>query len=206
MIEKKASKKSTIHTTISSKAVDIFKKYLSKKKGNNENLYSSRAEIIEHALELLDKYHNPENQDKINLWKLFREDLDMVAVGKTTFLAYISKDNKKVFRENIAIEILEWYKKKNLFEMSLEEILNALKDIWIAANYFNKIEIEKGDKGSYQMYFYHNLRSKKYGKFWGEYFTEFLRTHKKCTTEKFIRNESFILNIKIRNDKIVKNH
>ena len=120
----------------------------------------------------------------------------MVAVGKTTFLAYISGDNKRAFKENIAVEIVEWYKKKNISEMTLVEVLHALKDIWIAANYFTNVEIEVGSKGSYQMYVYHNLRNKKYGEYWGQYFTEFLCNQKNCETELFVRNESFILRIK----------
>lgn len=145
---------------------------------------------------MLDKYYNPESQDSFDIWKLFRGDLDMVAVGKTTFMSYISGDTKRAFKENIAVEIIEWYKKKNIAEMSLEEVLHTLKDVWTAANYFTNVEIEVGNKGSYQMYVYHNLRNKKYGEYWGQYFTELLCHQKNCETELFIRNESFILRIK----------
>ena len=189
-------RKPTIHTTISEKAKNLLEKYLTFKDKNGVRIYNSKSEILEHALELLDRYYSPESKEIPDLWVAFREELDMVVVGKTTFLAYISGDYKRAFKENIAVEIIEWYKKKNMVDMSLYEILHAIKDIWTTANYFSKIEIEQGSKGTFQIYFYHNLRSKHYGEFWSKYFTELLCHQKNCKTESFIRNESFILNIK----------
>jgi len=194
----KNPKKSTIHTTISEKAVKIFNKYLNYKNNKGELIYKSKSDILEHALNLLDKYYDPEIKDVYGLWDSFRKDLDMVAVGKTTFLAYISGDVEKAFKENIAIEVIEWYKKKTIDDMELIEILNAIKEIWIAANYFTKVEIEKKDN-ELKVYFYHNFRSKLYGEFWSKYFTEFLKNRKKCEIKSLIRNESFILNIKEMN-------
>ncbi len=148
---KKSKSKSTIHTTISEKTINILNKYLSIKDENDEILYNSKAEIIEHALDLLDKHYNPELQNNLNLWKRFRNELDMVAVGKTTFMSYISGDYKRALKENIAVEVIEWYKRRNISELTLEEIIFALKDIWIAGNYFNKVEVEIGNKGSHQV-------------------------------------------------------
>ena len=193
MSKRPSKRKTTLHTTLSEKALHLLEKYLSPALKNNEITYNSRAEIIEHALELLDKYYNPELEDRIMLWRACREALDMVAVGKTTFLAYISGDTTRAFKENIAIEIIEWYKKKKLSDLTLEEVLRAIKEIWIAANYFTNVEIEIGSQGNYQVQFYHNLRNQRYGEFWGQYFAEFLRNHKQCKTEVFLRNESFLL-------------
>lgn len=129
----------------------------------------------------------------------FREELDMVSVGKTTYLAYISGNVKAAYHQNVAIDILEWYHGKPISEMSLEEVLEALKALWLAGNYFNKINLELGAEGTYLIFFYHNLRNKQYGEFWGGYFSELLSTHKSCKTEIFVREESFIL-------KIAQNH
>ncbi|MHA1264769.1 MAG: hypothetical protein ACTSRS_05985 [Candidatus Helarchaeota archaeon] len=195
-IRRKSSKKSTIHTTISKEALEILEYYLNKfTNEKKEKIYESKSAIIEHALILLHKFHNPEQNDILSLWTLFRDELDMVAVGKTTFLSYISGDTGQAYKKNIAIEILEWYKKRPISELSLEELLNAIKDVWIAANYFTKVEIEKGSQGSYQMYFFHNLRNPRYGEFWSQYFTELLEKNKSCEIEYFIRYESFILRI-----------
>ena len=151
---KKKPPKPTIHTTISQKALNIFTKYLKLRNEEDESIYSSKANIIEEALELFDKHHDPEVDEAINTWKRFRQELNMVSVGKPTFLAYISGDYRRAFKENIAVEILEWYKKLNVDKMSMEEFLNALKDLWIAGNYFYKVDIEKLKGNGFKISFY----------------------------------------------------
>jgi hypothetical protein len=99
------------------------------------------------------------------------------------------------FVENIAFDILEWNKIKNIDDMSLMELLNSIKNVWLSANYFYKIDIELGSKRSIQMLFYHDFHSRKYGDFWGNYFSELLLHQKYRDVEIFAWNESLILRI-----------
>jgi hypothetical protein len=191
----KIAKKKSIHTTLSLRANDLLEKYKNYKDKNGDLVFSTKSQIIENALELLDKQFLPEKDDLASIWNRAKDELNMVLVGKTTFLSYISGDYKKAFKENVAIEIVEWYKGKFITEMDLLELLKALKTIWIAANYFYKIDIEQGSWGSYQMSFYHDFHNEHYSKFWGNYFQAFITHHKKCEIEIFSRTESLVLRI-----------
>ena len=191
----KKEKKLTIHTTISEKVNGILEKYADLKDSNNNKIYGTKSKVIERALELLDQYYYPEKSELQTIWNRARTELNMVLVGKRTYLSYISGDYKKAFRENIAIDIIEWYKNKNIVEMSLDELLDSIRNIWLSANYFFKIDIEVGSKGNYQMSFYHDFHSKRYSDFWGNYFSELLSHQKQCDVEIFARNESLILGI-----------
>ncbi|NHI94695.1 MAG: hypothetical protein EAX96_19545 [Candidatus Lokiarchaeota archaeon] len=218
-IEKETEKKEriVIHTTISAEARDILEKF-SKKRDEEKKLLTKRKiienalklfekvqdtdsyfesgkDIIDDALELYEKFQNPQKDEASNIWMRFRNELDMISVGKTTFLAYISGDYKRAFKENVAVDILEWYTGKTITELSLKEVLDGIKALWLAGNYFNNIVIEKSKEGIYVMFFYHNLRSKRYGEFWSEYFSEFLKEFKNCKIDYVIRNESFVLTI-----------
>ena len=202
----KKSTKKAIHTTISSEyfaKLENLKKDKKKTKSKiledaldlYEKYHESGQDAFEDAMELYEKFQHPEKDDVQNIWMRFRTELDMVSVGKTTFLAYISGDYSKAIKENVSVEILEWYLGKTIDKMSLEEVLNGIKDLWMAGNYFNQVDIVKNKEGAYMMSFHHDFRSKRYGEFWGEYFSELLRQHQKCRVEIFIRNESLVLNI-----------
>ncbi len=188
-------KKQTIHTTLSDKAINVLEKYQKLLDVNGIPIYPTKTNIIEEALELLDNHYNPSKNDLQTIWNRAKKELNMVLVGKKTFLAYISGDFKRAFQENIALEIVEWYQGKFINEMNLEDLLNAIKNVWLAANYFYKIDIEKGSKGSYQISFYHDFHSKEYSEYWGNYFSVLLQQHKKCEVEMFARNESLTLRI-----------
>lgn len=185
----------SIHTTVSKEAYILLEKYKDFKDKANNLTFKKKSQIIETALELLDNYYNPEKDKLQSIWNRAREDLNMVLVGKRTFLSYISGNYHKALEENIAIDIIEWYKGKRIHEMTLSELLEAIKCIWLAANYFYKIEIEVGSKGSYQVTFYHDFHSKEYSEYWGAYFSQLLSRQKKCETEIFARIESLILRI-----------
>lgn len=207
-----------IHTTISAEARDILEKF-SKKKGEDDKKLFTKRKIIENALKLFnkvqdydeyfesgedkmddaleffEKFQNPQKDEKSNLWIRYRNELDMVSVGKTTFLAYISGDYKKALKENVALDILEWYTGNTIDKLSLKEVLEGIKALWLAGNYFTKITIEKSKEGKYVMFFYHNLRSKKYGEYWSEYFSVLLEENKSSEVDYVVRNESFVLTI-----------
>ena len=188
-------KKKSIHTTLSHHANELLEKYKKFRDKNDKLLFPTKSQIIEKALELLDMHFYPEKDDMGSIWNRARDELNMIIVGKTTFLSYISGDYKKAFTENVAVEIVEWYKGKLITDMNLFELISSIKKIWLAANYFYNIEIERGSWGSYQMSFYHDFHSKRYSEFWGLYFQSFITHHKKSEIEIFIRPESFVLRI-----------
>jgi len=191
----KTSKK-TIHTTLSQESNEILDKYANLKDKNDEKIFGNKSKVLEKALEILDKSYNPQNKDDLQaIWDRARNELNMVLVGKKTYLAYLSGDYENALIENIAVDILEWYTRMSIEDMDLEEVLKAIKCVWLAANYFYKIEIETGSKGSYQMSFYHDFHSIKYSEFWGSYFARLLSEQKKCEVEIFPRNSSLILRI-----------
>ncbi|MBD3228715.1 MAG: hypothetical protein GF329_11070 [Candidatus Lokiarchaeota archaeon] len=187
--------KKNIHTTISNEKYNLLQEYSDLTDENDEKIFGTMSKVIEYGLELVDKKFHPEKNKLQEIWNRARDELNMVLVGKTTYLSYISGDPLLAHEKNIATEIIEWYKQKKIDELSVKETIEAIKDIWLAANYFFRIEINVGNKGSYQMTFHHDLHHKQYSEFWGTYFMSFLRFKKKCEVEIFARNESLILNI-----------
>src|SRR4030043_1337536 len=111
-----------LHTTISAECFEKIKT-LSKKHG-------SHSKTIEKAIDLLELHEGlviPENKQILDtdmIWGFMRSELNMVAVGKTTFLSYIDEIPEKAILNNSATEIIEWfYNYKKLTELSLEEVL-----------------------------------------------------------------------------------
>ncbi|MFX1257426.1 MAG: hypothetical protein ACFFAN_06190 [Promethearchaeota archaeon] len=193
--ENKKGKKLTIHTTISRNANKILEKYINFKDSNNKIIFGSKSKVIEKALELLDNHYYPVKADLIKVWCRARAELNMLLVGKTTFLSYIKGKKEEAYSKNVAIEVIEWYLGKRKDEMDLEDFLNGLKGMWHVANYFYNIELEKNEKGAFQMKFKHDL-TENYSSFWAEYFKMLLENQWNCSVEAFVRNESFYLIIK----------
>jgi hypothetical protein len=144
--------------------------------------YGSMARVIEEALTLLKIRDNDLNLinktelEPFQLWHLMRSDFNMMAVGRRTFLSYIETLPEEPKNENNALELVEWYYNKTITELSLYEILNAIRAIWIAGNYFRTIIIEPIDNPvpivslKFRMIFNHDFNERKYGQYWGEYF------------------------------------
>ncbi|MFX0081495.1 MAG: hypothetical protein ACFE94_07065 [Candidatus Hodarchaeota archaeon] len=141
------------------------------------------------------KSKEPHLEDQKRVWCRARDELNMLLVGKTTFLSYIKGKVKEAYTKNIAVETIEWYLGKRIESMTLQEFLGGLKGMWLVANYFYSIELEKNEKGTYQMRFNHEL-TKDYSIFWAEYFEKLLIDNWGCFIEAFIRNESFYLIIR----------
>ena len=191
MSEEETGKTTFVNTTDKRKR-RLFKD-LKDKDGNF--IFRKKSKVIEKAIELLENYYNPERDNLQAIWNRARNELNMILVGKTTFLSYISGDYQRALKKNISIDVIEWYKGKNIEEIQLEEVLESIINVWLAANYFFQIDIEIGSKGSYQMTFKHDFHSERYSQFWGEYFSILLQEEKKCDVEIFARTESLILRI-----------
>ena len=193
--KEKETEKVHIHTTISKQTKELIEKYAEYKDENGQKLFGNQSRVIEKASELLDNYYNPKENDVNTIWCRAREELNMVLVGKTTFLSYIKGKSKQAYTQKIAIEVIEWYLGKRIDEVDLEEFLQGLRGMWHVANYFHKIDLEKNEEGAFQMRFHHDL-TKKYSRFWAEYFETVLNNNWECSVDSFIRNESFYLIIK----------
>ena len=76
------------------------------------------------------------------------------------------------------------------------ELLEAIKDVWLASNYFTRINIEEKGEGAFQISFFHDYNSREYSDFWGKYFTMLFLKRKKYDVEYFTRISSLLLKIR----------
>ncbi len=187
MSEEKKKLKKSVHATISDESYNTICEY--------EQEFGSKSAVVDEALKAFKKLKKPHLASLREIWCRAR-DKNMLLVGKTTFLSYISGKTENVYKKNLAIESVEWYLGKRIEEMDLEEFLKGIKFIYHMANYFYQIELEKNDKGAFQMRFNHDL-NEIYSTFWAGYFETLLRENFSCQVESFIRNESFYLIIKM---------
>ena len=85
--------------------------------------------------------------DEYKLWHLMKYDFNMCAIGRTTFLSFIDKIPTEPQENNNCIDLVEWYyDNQPITKLRLYEILKAIKAIWIAGNYFWKIQIKNLDE------------------------------------------------------------
>ncbi len=187
MPDDKKSQKKSVHATISDEAFNILDQY--------QEEFGSKSAVVDAALKFLKKSKEPYLEEQRRIWCRAKDELNMLLVGKTTFLSYIRGEVGEAYIKNIAVEAIEWYLGKRLEEMILLEFLEGLKGMWQVANYFYNIELEKNEKGTFQMRFNHDL-TKDYSKFWAGYFEKLLSDNWECFVESFIRNESFYLIIR----------
>jgi len=131
-------------------------------------------------------------------------EMDMMLIGKTTFKQLISAAASpeerldKPQKKNVGFDIILWYTGKPIKSLSLKEIMEAVRVIWVMANYFTSIDIlvENGDQ--YHMIFKHGHK-KRYSEYWGKYFIELLSSDElsfKCIVEPQYFEESISLLIK----------
>lgn len=193
--------KKHIHTTISVATFEMIEKLAEQ--------YGSKQSVIEEAIKQLQvKNHRLDNikkkeLDEYQIWHLMRDDFNMMAVGRRTFLSYIAEIPDEPIRNNNAVEIIEWYyNNTNIQQLNLFQILEAIKYLWTAANYFRNVSIkihentEPYKAKSFQMVFTHDFDDLLYGKYWAQYFKYVLEQKLiKAEVEFNIRNQSFYLDI-----------
>ena len=156
--------------------------------------YGSKWKVIEEAIDFFKKYKKNWDDDQ-KIWNRARKEMDMLLVGRTTFQSYISGNYETAWKENIATKVIEWITHKHLDDLDLKETLNAIKDMWKAANYFKHVDIkEKMGDDAFVMTFYHTF-NQKYGEFWSNYFKVWLENNKKCKITYSIEREFFKLTI-----------
>lgn len=174
--------------------------------------YGSIQKVIEEAVDLLqvkcameDKFEKEKiersTMDEYRLSHLMLNDFKMMAVGRRTFLSYIESIPDAPIHENNAVELIEWFydHKFHITALSLFQILDAIKKLWIAGNYFTGCQIQAldGDKSQsskkFKVIFTHDFNGKKYGLYWSKYFTYVLSNPPNdfIVSDLVVRNQSF---------------
>ncbi len=212
--EIKREESSTISGVIE-KAIEVYKTYKSIspeiqgliQKYTNE--YGNITKVIEEAIKVFDAQKNPERSDDLDLWIRAREEMKMMLIGKTTFLQLIAaaetpKDSLyKPLKRNIALDVILWYTRKPIKSLSLDEIISAIKKVWIVANYFYLIDVKKESADQYYLIFKH-YQNKRYSNYWFGYFKELFHSEDlafKCAVEGEAFDETLSLTIKKLHDK-----
>ena len=134
-----------IHTTVSPKTYGVLKE-LALTYGSISNVIEEALDLLKVREHLLDDTKKQE-LDEYKLWHLMKYDFNMCAIGRTTFLSFIDKIPTEPQENNNCIDLVEWYyDNQPITKLRLYEILKAIKAIWIAGNYFWKIQIKNLDE------------------------------------------------------------
>lgn len=187
---------------ISPKILEIIQKYTEE--------YGSGKNVIEEAVKLLERNRNPDELDQdLDLWCRSKEELGMMLIGKTTFMQMIAAAESpedsldKPIKRNIALDTILWYTGKQIRSLSLDEILNAIKVVWKAANYFYLIDVRKESSDQYHVIFKH-YQNKRYSNYFLSYFKELFKSEDlmfKCLVEGEAFGETLSLTVKKLHDK-----
>ncbi|MFX1237569.1 MAG: hypothetical protein ACFFAS_05830 [Promethearchaeota archaeon] len=170
-------------------------------KGNHGG---TAMKLIEKALLAFNKMESnkPETKD---LWIQAREEMNMMLIGRTTFSQLIAaaaapeESLDKPQKKNVGFDIILWYTEKPIKNLSLSDILDAIKVIWVMANWFYKIDVIEESKDQYHMIFKHH-QNRRYSEYWGKYFEELLTSDElsfKVLIETQVFEETISLIIKI---------
>ena len=149
--------------------------------------YGNIQKVVEEAIQLLRIKESMRDEEikkeikinKIDLYPLSHlmlQERRMVAVGRTTFSSFIESIPTRPIEDNNASELIEWfYNDRPLDQLSLFEILQAIRSLWISGNYFIQIDIQSlpDYPQAYKIIFSHDF-DKVYGQYWTKYFKYFL--------------------------------
>jgi len=176
---------------------------------NNKDEYGG-GEAMNLIAEALKNFaEQNETSVETDLWMRARDEMHMMLIGKTTFNQLIAAaaapaDRRdKPHKKNVALDIILWYTGKQIKSLSLEEIMEAVKTIWLMANYFTSIDIMKESSDQYHMVFRHELK-KRFSEYWGQYFIQLFSSDElsfECIVEPQYFEESISLLIKLAFNK-----
>jgi hypothetical protein len=113
--------------------------------------YKEEEENLVSFLERAIGYYGKQKNLDRDLWVRTRDEMKMMLIGKTTFNQLIAAAESpkealdKPFKKNVAVDLILWYTKKPLKNLTLDEIINTVQKIWVVANYFYKIDVHKED-------------------------------------------------------------
>ena len=164
----------------------------------------SAMNLIEESLKVYAEVKDPTQSKEDEFWNRARDEMNMMLIGKTTFNQLIGaaaapeERLDKPHKRNVGFDIILWYTGKQIKSLSLEDILDAIKEIWLMANWFFKVDIIKEGADQYHMMMKHH-QTRRYSDYWGKYFTEMLSSGEfsfKCYVESQIFEETISLMIK----------
>ena len=173
-------------------------------------IYGNMSDVIEDAMRIFDGQKNPMNSKDLELWCRAREELQTMLIGKTTFhqlLAAAEKPEKSLeqpAKKNIGLDVILWVTGKSIKSLSLKEIIDAIKKMWVVANYFYHIEVNEESTDQFYIVFKHN-EGKRFSNYWLQYFTELFHSEDlsfRCATEGEALGETLSLTVKLLNKKI----
>ncbi len=166
--------------------------------------YKEEEENLVSFLERAIGYYGKQKNLDRDLWVRTRDEMKMMLIGKTTFNQLIAAAESpkealdKPFKKNVAVDLILWYTKKPLKNLTLDEIINTVQKIWVVANYFYKIDVHKEDD-EFHILFKHR-QNKRYSRYWLGYFTELFHTEElayQCITEGQAFDETLSMTIKV---------
>ncbi len=205
----------SLHSKISEEFRPIIKK-LSFKYGSIQKVIEEAIGLIQVKCAMEDSFEREKiersSMDGYRLSHLMLNDFKMMAVGRRTFLSYIESIPDAPIHENNAIELIEWFydHQYHITALSLYQILEAVKKLWIAGNYFTGVQIDPldGNLGQaskkFKTIFTHDFNETKYGTYWGKYFTHVLRNppNNFSISDLVIRNQSFYFTVEEKQTRI----
>jgi len=165
--------------------------------------YGNAQKVIEEAIWILDEKENPEEAEDLELWCRAREELQMMLIGQISFRELLiaaempEESLDRVVKRNIALDLILWYTRKPIRKLTLREIINAIKKVWIVANYFHYIEVKKETEDHYHLIFKHH-QDKGYSNYWYRCFKELFQSSDlsfKCSVEGEFFDETLSLTI-----------
>lgn len=165
--------------------------------------YGNAQKVIEEAIWLLDEKENPEDAEDLELWCRARDELQMMLIGQISFRELLiaaempEESIDRVVKRNIALDLILWYTRKPIRNLTLREIINAIKKVWIVANYFHYIEVKKETEDHYHLIFKHH-QDKGYSIYWFRCFKELFQSSDlsfKCAVEGESFDETLSLTI-----------
>ena len=179
--------------SISPEIIPIIEKYKEKDELN--------IKFIERAIQYFGEQKNVDR----DLWVRARDEMKMMLIGKTTFnqlihAAMVPEDaRERAYQKNVAFDLILWYNDpKPLKSLTPEEIIKTIAKIWVVANYFYAIDVNK-EKDEYHMLFKHR-QNRRYSEYWLGYFTTLFNSEDlafKCSVEGMTFDESISIIVKV---------
>lgn len=168
--------------------------------------YKNQEETTVNFLERELKYYGDLMDVDRDLWIRARDEMKMMLIGKTTFNQLIraaaepSTSLDKPFKKNVSLELIMWYNNaRPLKSLTIEEIIHTVQKIWVVANYFYSIDVNKEAEDEFHMLFRHR-QNKRYSEYWLGYFSELFLSKDMpfhCILEGLAYDESISLTIKV---------
>jgi hypothetical protein len=153
-------------------------------------------------LEKAVKFYGEQKELGRDLFLRMRDEMKMMLIGKTTFNQLLAaarepKDATEMsVKHNVGFDLIMWHNNSRpLKSLTLEEIIHSVQKLWVVANYFYTIDVNKINEDQYHLLFRHR-QDKYYSDYWLYYFTEFF-TSKELGGKYLVEGQAFEESISI---------